>query len=218
MINISQFKTLSPTSCHWIDGAKQPVGSQAKPDKALPDYAKESFYYANTHQKNGGLQIKPASKGDYEGVYIPYENDKATFSKSIVSGFIASGGFSGCTFQLYNDGNGRVLGTHIYQGGGQHRDLEYEAAVAGWELLYTWETNGLMNDPTMTKSGFVMAIVQPNVIDIVAVRLTGAGRSEKILAQNRIADWKNYNGGAYGGSVGGVTTKPVGRGQRAMSV
>ena len=110
------------------------------------------------------------------------------------------------------------MGTHIYQGGGLHRDLEYEANVAGWELLYTWESNGMINDPTMMKSGFIMAIVNPNVIDVVAVRLTGGGRAEEILVQSRIVDWKNYSGGAFGGDIGGVTTKSVGRGQRSMSI
>ena len=217
MINAQQFIRLSKVSCWWNDQGSKALGSGAKPDQKMPDWVKEKYFSANAVVKNNGLVFQLAKGNEDSDIqYIPFENGKACLSGPMYRGHMISGGFAGCTFQLYHNGMGKVIGAHVYQGLNDHRDFEYEAALAGWELLYSWESNGLINDPTMRKSGFVFVSITPDQLEIVAVKLSGGGKAEEVLALHKIQDWKHYQGGAFG--VGGIEAKARVNRTRAHSI
>ncbi len=126
----------------------------------------------------GGLSFRPAiSNSECDSKYITFQDKKTNLACADDVKVLASGGFSGCIFQLWEDPNKNIWGAHVYKGLDFKADISSRAKEKKWRLLYSLDTAG------KGKSGseiFVVAVIENNKVDIVSQRIRN-GKCEKLI-------------------------------------
>ncbi|UTA48583.1 hypothetical protein L1F30_03335 [Simiduia sp. 21SJ11W-1] len=154
----------------------------------FPNKGVEDFYSCqlNTNAANGlGLGFN-ASIENVGAKYINFQDQKTALAKADTVKVLASGGFSGCIFQLWRDPDGHAWGAHVYKGTDGCADINQQAKARGWTLLYSLDTKG---KGAAGREIFVVAVVGDKNADVIAMRIHN-GKSEKLVDWHTVYNWQ----------------------------
>jgi|GEM_PF-2905431 len=158
--------------------------SAAFPEKGVEDYYLCGMTLVDT-ASGQGLGFK-AEQTNFDSKYINFQDQKTSMACADNVKVLASGGFSGCIFQLWRDEKGLTWGTHVYKGVDVNADISLAAKAKGWTLLYSIDTAGKGKDGSEI---FVVAVMGAKNADIISQRIKN-GKCEKLVDWYTVYDWK----------------------------
>jgi hypothetical protein len=166
------------------------AGIGAKPDSAQTNLdsvlsgtcrVKQKFVHmkASISATNRLSCVAVPTSPAFNGSYIHFEDDWSTVgTMDINRKLIASGNFSGCTYQIYRSGAGTFKCAHIARPAGGGADalvglMGSYAGQQGWTLLQTVPTAGLIQNGC--SEVFVVSQLLNARIDTVRLELSNMG-------------------------------------------